>query len=50
MEITNEQYLVLLGQKEVQIFRLQIALQEAQQQIQVLSDKNNVKSEKTDGS
>ena len=39
MNLTNEQLLSLLGQKEIEIYALKIQLQQAQQQIQELTDK-----------
>jgi len=39
MQLTNEQFLLLLGQKEIEIYALKVQLQQLQQQVQELTDK-----------
>ena len=40
MQLTNEQYLQLLGQKEIQIYALQVQLQQIQQEKEYLEQEN----------
>lgn len=40
MNLTNEQFLQLLGQKEIEMHALKVQFQQALQQIQELTDEN----------